>query len=179
MPGWCRKGCRAMPTAFSFAGTRRQSLEGGRPVDPLKKRNVAFATSFSPVTLAHHVPFILGLPIQNQHDLLRVYVKKHKTRNSMLTALHFKSSNGTFISRGARRRCLVSIRKSAPPRSSRSAARSQPSLVFGTVERSEDLGRSMGPSIFVLDIPTHQLILSCILVCFFFDFLDGLCCFFL
>ena len=55
-------------------------LEGGRPLDPLKKRNVAFASAllqsnrFSPVTLAHHVPFILGLPIQTQGDLLRAYL---------------------------------------------------------------------------------------------------------
>ena len=57
-----------------------RSLEGCRPLDPLKKRNVAFASAllqsnrFSPVTLAHHVPFILGLPIQTQGDLLRAYL---------------------------------------------------------------------------------------------------------
>ena len=61
-----------MPAAFSERTGR--SLEGGRPLDPLKKRDVAFASAllqsnfFSPVTLAQHVPSILGLSLETQGD---------------------------------------------------------------------------------------------------------------
>ena len=77
-------------------------MEGGWPVDPLKKRSVAFASAllaihfFTRGTLARRVPFILGLPIQNHRDLSRVYVKSHK-KLSIFTALRLMSSNEAFI----------------------------------------------------------------------------------
>ena len=61
-----------------------RSLEGGRPLDPLKKRIVAFAPAlphsnlFSPGLFAEHVTVIPGLPRQTQGDLLRAYLQKCK-----------------------------------------------------------------------------------------------------
>ena len=105
-PGWCRNGCGATPTAFSFAGTHRAIFGRRSPAWSAeeKKRHFRLGASpkqpFVPRTLAQNVPFTLGLPIPAQGDLLRVYLQKHQ-KNRVLTTSHLMCCKETFVSRGA------------------------------------------------------------------------------
>ena len=100
----CLLGLRTrLLSSFSSLERAGRSLEGGLPVDPLKKRNVAFAPAlpqsnlFSPVTLAHRVPFNYTGPANTKSRRPLKSLSQRTAKLRVLTALHLMSCNGNVL----------------------------------------------------------------------------------